>query len=269
MISWRFAGASVAGTSHAKSNRPCQDAHAVSVIEGSGAEILVIAVSDGAGSAEHSAEGSRLACDSFVDAVDAHLKSGKSPVDFDRAAAMQWAVAFQEAVGAAAREAGRQLRDYACTFLGAVIGPAGAAYIQVGDGAIVVSSRKEKDDFSWVFWPQNGEYANTTYFLTESQIAETLQHIAEARPVDEIAVFSDGVQTLALQLQGRAVHAPFFRSVFTPLRAASSTNRLAAGLEQFLSSAAVNTRTDDDKTLVLASRLTAADFGTPDDAAAV
>jgi hypothetical protein len=269
MKPWRLAGTSVIGTSHDKTGQPCQDAHAIKVFGSCDEEVLIAAVSDGAGSAELSAEGSRLACASFVQAVEVHLQAGKPPTAFDRAAAMRWASAFQDTVSGAARESERQLRDYACTFLGAVIGPTGSVFIQVGDGAIVVSSQKEPDDFAWVFWPQNGEYANMTFFLTEDRITETLQHIAEERSIDEIALFTDGIQMLALQLQARAVHIPFFRSVFAPLRKATASDRLTSGLEQFLSSAAVNTRTDDDKTLVLASRLADLANDVPIDVAAV
>jgi Protein phosphatase 2C len=266
---WRHVGASVAGTSHEKTDDRCQDAHAVALISASNDEVLVAAVSDGAGSAECSAEGSILACRSFVQAVGDHLRAGRGPVTFDRTAALCWVSELQNAIAATASEAKRLPRDYACTFLGAVVGLNQAVFVQVGDGAIVVSGRSERDDFAWVFWPQNGEYANTTFFLTEDRIAQTLQHVAVERAIDEVALFSDGVQTLALQLQVRAVHQPFFKSIFAPLRKGIATDPLTRGLRQFLSSDDVNARTDDDKTLVLASRIDGTTDRVADDPSAV
>ena len=35
-----------------------------------------------------------------------------------------------------------------------------------GDGA---------DEWNWMFWPQRGEYANTTYFLTDTDAIERLE----------------------------------------------------------------------------------------------
>jgi hypothetical protein len=45
--------------------------------------------------------------------------------------------------------------------------------------------------------------------------------------------------------------------MFARLRAATGSERLAEGLRQFLDSPAVNQRSDDDKTLVLATRVSA------------
>jgi hypothetical protein len=74
--------------------------------------------------------------------------------------------------------------------------------------------------------------------------------------LEEVAVFSDGLQMLALQYSTRSVHSPFFRPMFRQL--ASSTEghviELCNPLNSFLNSKLVNERTDDDKTLVLATR---------------
>ena len=56
---WRVVRASVQGASHAKTGQPCQDSSSVGV--GAPDGILVAAIADGAGSAELSAAGSRIA----------------------------------------------------------------------------------------------------------------------------------------------------------------------------------------------------------------
>lgn len=74
--------------------------------------------------------------------------------------------------------------------------------------------------------------------------------------IDEVALLSDGLQRLALHYQTRTAHAAFFKPMLATLRDASedALESLSARLEDYLSSPAVNERTDDDKTLVLASR---------------
>jgi hypothetical protein len=71
--------------------------------------------------------------------------------------------------------------------------------------------------------------------------------------VDEVALLTDGLQSLALRFASREAHGPFFEPMFERLRGPEqpSESELAA----FLGSGPVNARTDDDKTLVLATRL--------------
>ena len=69
-------------------------------------------------------------------------------------------------------------------------------------------------------------------------------------------MFSDGLQRLALVYQSQTVHEPFFEPMFAELRNADlqTCNSLSDQLARFLDSPKINERTDDDKTLVLASR---------------
>ena len=64
---WRTAYASVIGTSHTKTGSPCQDAGGCTVVKAvDGAEVLVAAVSDGAGTASRSEAGSALAVSRYL-----------------------------------------------------------------------------------------------------------------------------------------------------------------------------------------------------------
>jgi hypothetical protein len=67
-------------------------------------------------------------------------------------------------------------------------------------------------------------------------------------------MFTDGLQRLLLHYETQTPHIPFFEPVFAQLENAECCARLNEELRSFLDSRAVNQRTDDDKTLVLAAR---------------
>ncbi len=74
--------------------------------------------------------------------------------------------------------------------------------------------------------------------------------------IEEIALFSDGLQMAALHYPSRTAHSPFFRSFLEPLRAEpfGRSERLSSALARFLGTPEVNARTDDDKSLIIATR---------------
>jgi hypothetical protein len=139
--------------------------------------------------------------------------------------------------------------------LGLIVGESCAACLQVGDGVIVLAD-SEEHAYGHVFWPDRGEYANTTHFVTEDDAIEHLQFESVKRRVVEAALLTDGLQTIALNYQQRTAHEPFFKGLFAPLRTAEEgcSRELSESLAAFLTSPRVNEKTDDDKTLVLASR---------------
>lgn len=249
--------ASVAGTSHARLALPCQDASTSEVLlTTTGEAVLVALVSDGAGSAPRADEGARVACEITLRCVRDLLASGGSVGDITREQAAAWILQLQSEIGSRADAEDLRPRDFACTLLAAVVGADHAAFFQVGDGGIVVSTPEEGDEYGWVFWPESGEYENVTFFVTEPQATERLQHDLIRRPIDEVSLFSDGLQRLLLHYQTRTAHAPFFRSMLGTVRHADEAklSTLGEGLSAYLTSPAVNERTDDDKTLILATR---------------
>lgn len=263
---WRYALASVMGTGHGRHEQPCQDASGCRLlITTDGRAVLAAVVADGAGSAVHSAIGAELACTLFLDEMTTLFAGGGRVQDIDRPFIAAWLTHFQHAVAFRAEAVGDQPRDFACTLLAAVVGEEAAAFLQVGDGAIVVAASREPDEYSWIFWPQRGEYENVTVFATDPAAADYLEHEIAARRFEELALFTDGLQRLTLHFASQEVHNPFFRPMFAHLRTAvpgylaETSDTLAA----FLDSPAVNDRTDDDKTLLLATRRPAMPPETP------
>ena len=257
-LPWRYAYASVIGTSHTKSGLPCQDSCACRELTApSGETVLVAAVSDGAGSADLSQIGSQLACELFVGEITSLLETNKTVEDVTKELCQEWLNRFQREIAVRAEDAETMSRSYACTFLAAVVGANCTAFCQIGDGAIVVQSVMTPGDYDWVFWPEKGEYENQTYFATDSTAANHLQYSFATHSVNELAIFSDGLQRLALHMETQTAYAPFFRPMFPPLYNAADgySPELSSALAQFLSSKRVQDQTDDDSTLVLATRL--------------
>lgn len=252
---WRGAAASVIGTSHIKADLPCQDAHAYELIVES-EEVLVLIASDGAGSAAHSEVGSHLACRELLDNIRLYFSDGNRLSDLTREVALGWLKNAGSAIDQAAARAETSVREYACTLLAALISPTHAAFLQVGDGAIVV--RSDSDGWAYVFWPQHGEYINTTVFLTDPVALKNFEFEVAPSVIHEVAAFTDGIESLVLHYATQAVHGPFFDKIFGPVRTLSTAGfdeRLSDQLKTYLSSDTICEKTDDDKTLLIASRL--------------
>lgn len=249
-MTWRVVAASAVGTSHAAAGTVCQDsffAHVGTTLTKD--PVLTIFVADGAGSVPHGGKGAELA----VNAATAFL--GQYHTQSEITLNDNWAVeciqTVREKIYAVADQQGAKARDYACTFLGVVATPSATLLMQIGDGSIVVDVGNGLDV---PITPMVGEYANMTNFVTDENAIDVLVvKILPARP-DKIAVFSDGMQRLALNMATNTAYIPFFTPFFTVLSSAmvEQENQLQAELARFLQSPAVNERTDDDKTLVLA-----------------
>jgi hypothetical protein len=253
---WRIAAASAIGTSHIKQGTVCQDSHTCRIFEdGTGRTVGVFVVSDGAGSASRADEGSDITCRTLTEAVEVFLANGGLVAAIDVDMARHWLEMVKSAIAFRADETISAQREYACTLLAAVVAEDAAAFLQIGDGAMVVAD--ETGEWSWIHWPQRGDYANTTYFVTDDNASDQMAFDLIERRVDEVAAFTDGIEGLVLHYATKTVHAPFFDKMFVPVRALKSEGvdqGLSAGLEQYLSSPAVCERTDDDKTLILATR---------------
>jgi hypothetical protein len=93
-----------------------------------------------------------------------------------------------------------------------------------------------------------------THFLTDDDAINQLVTKTFPSIALRVAVFSDGLQRLALNMADNTAYEPFFSKFFTVLSgsALDQEDQLQGALVRFLQSSAVNDRTDDDKTLALA-----------------
>jgi hypothetical protein len=254
-LNWRFINAGSAGTSHTQNNIPCQDSCLVEVVfTSSGEEVLVAIASDGAGSAAKAEVGSDFICSEIFKRAEQWLQTQPSTLDLSESIVEEWIASVRADLEGKARLEQAALKDYASTMLLAIVGEQQALYAQIGDGAIVVN---DGDSYAVMFWPENGEYANMTYFLTDDNYRDHLTFIKTSSAPAEVAIFTDGLQRIALKYDTKTPYIPFFMPMFQKLRNAPGgmSYTLCDQLEQFLSSTAVNQRTDDDKTLLLATKV--------------
>jgi hypothetical protein len=251
---WKVIGQSIIGSSHVQSGKSCEDAFQFQLIDLPEEEqALVCFVSDGAGSAQCAAEASQLAVNCGVVTLSEWISIDKT---IDDVALLELAEIVYDVLKAAAEEKELLLNEFSCTLLGALILPDKACFLQIGDGAIV---RNDGNDcFTHIWWPHNGEYQNTTTFVIDDPNLPNLKIKIVEEQITEIAIFSDGLQMLALNNETESVHQPFFNELFKVLRMAANDSHIAIlnkRLSDYLSGDAINSRTDDDKTLVLATRL--------------
>lgn len=250
---WSYLNVSVKGTSHDTKNIPCQDNNYCSIVEDiNGAQILIAIVSDGAGSASKADIGSSETCTKFSAFLINCLEKGMNLNAFTEDFLKGWIVEFQNELTIKATSEELHIRDYASTFLAAIVSAESACFVQIGDGAIVIKG--EDGDYSYMFVPQNGEYANETFFITDEKAVERIQFEYIEKPINQIAMFSDGIQNLVLDVQNFTVNQHFFSEWFKWLSEIKDQNIGKQILEDYLNSPKINERTNDDKTLVLAYR---------------
>jgi Protein phosphatase 2C len=250
-VTWRVVAASAVGTSHTATGVDCQDS-CLAHVETDPAKppLLTIFVADGAGSASHGGAGAELAIEAASAFVDQYYVQG-SEFALNDLWAVECIQAVREKIYAAADQNGAMARDYACTFLGVVASPFATLIMQIGDGGIVIDVGK---GLEVPIAPMAGEYANMTNFVTDENAIDVLSVVALFARTERVAVFSDGIQRLALNMATNTAHEPFFMPFYGVLATATAAqeDHLAAELMRFLQSPAVNERTDDDKTLALA-----------------
>ena len=257
---WRVIRASAQVTSHAKTGQPCQDSSSVGENVPDG--MLVAAVADGAGSAELSAAGSRIAACAATQSAIRCLRLHMQPV-YEGVLQEILRESIHSARNALEAEAQRQkksIRDFATTLIVAICAPEITGAAQIGDGAMVTvgeSMRENSEGSSYTLFsaPQRGEYANTTNFITSDNWKDSLEIATRYGGVSRLAMFTDGIQSLALNAaSGNAPHTPFFGPLFSWADKQEDTDAAGNGLAAFLSSPRVTARADDDLTLLLAVR---------------
>jgi hypothetical protein len=256
---WLTAKAVVRGRSHRTNNKPCQDACAF--YTGVRGKWMVAVVSDGAGSASRADEGARLVAEGVAAGVIAasFKLEARGPGVWLKDHVHRTVLDVRDQL----RDKGANIDEFKCTLVGVLVGPAGGIFFHVGDGAALASrvatrgdeqSLTDREAMLWgdlvLSGPENGEYANETYFITQNDWEKHLRIDVLSDTPDIIALMTDGALPLVVQRQ--RPNAPFMDPVVRQLLRAHDGAARGALLEEYLSNPEVDSITDDDKTLFIA-----------------
>lgn len=251
---WRVAHASVIGLAHINQQTECQDRLACRIIETKREKVLLAVVADGAGSTTDGQIGAEIACQFFIEEIADFLNSPDAAVSsLNLEFGKFWVSYFQKKIAEIAEKEGKTMRDFASTLIGAVVGADEAVFFQVGDGGAVFSVSGESKSYRFAIEPEDSEYVNVTNFLTDETAFESLRFCLIDERIEDVILFSDGIFAVAVDYQTNQPHEPFLMPMIAPLRNGSG-NDLNEKLEMFLASTKINEKTDDDKTIILASR---------------
>lgn len=221
-------------------------------------DYLAMAVCDGAGSAPNSAIGSRVAAITFCKAAAqwALVPVGGGEALDPEAIGREWAnrmlATTREEIANISTQDNQLFNSYATTLVGVLAGPEGTLFVQIGDGAAIYSLDGTRHT---ALLPEEAEFLNTTFFVTDEEAEAHLQIRYVEGAVDEIALFTDGISGLVLHPGTQEPHDRFFETVFRNVRAEEGQDQAAsAWLADMLKSDFVTSRSDDDTSIVVARR---------------
>ncbi|ABC27784.1 conserved hypothetical protein [Hahella chejuensis KCTC 2396] len=242
---WKVVAASVAGPHHIRDGLPCQDAFSWRVVGGS----LIAAVSDGAGSAALSEHGSRMLSQCVVDAfADLPL------LEWDESSIRRTAEQAIDACRSALLQnyPAASMADFHATLAAAVIGDNGGFVLQIGDGmAAAVQDRQWAPCLLCL--PENGEYAEETFFFTQDGWRRHLRITPVPAGYDELVLVTDGAYSFTAKPAANGLDRDFIDPVCVFLEQ-NDEERGVAALKQILDHANARRISGDDKTLLWARR---------------
>lgn len=247
-MAWRWAAASAIGTSHIRFGNRLEDAYAVSAF---GGDKVFAVVSDGAGSAKFGAYGAWIVCRALKVNFREWLAKDEGLPDDETLT--NWIDDLRDKISSIAEQRGTMQRQFAATLAALLISPDEILALQIGDSAVV--GRRESV-WDVICWPENGEYASSTYFVTDDP-EPRLKIVRQQKHYDAFALFTDGVGDLALLQLEQQAHPRFFDPMIRPVDESSGVGRLpelSGKLGAYLAGPSICEHTDDDKTLILLSK---------------
>lgn len=240
---WQACAASARGSKHERQQQPNQDAVGYRITQ----DGIIIAISDGAGSAPLSHLGAQTAVNTALDSL---LQDENACLPQALANAMHTA---RDAVIALATDQ-CSARHYAATLSLAVVRDQQMAAAQTGDGAVAYAGADGQ--YRLLTSPTKGEYANETEFLTSPHWLMPPVLIADG-PVTRVLATTDGMLELGMERMPDGCyrpHPPFHDTLFRWLEAQNQPGLDSyLQLRRLLQSPKTRARTDDDVTLAIAS----------------
>jgi serine/threonine protein phosphatase PrpC len=251
-VNWKAVARSAIGTSHQKQGIVYQDYGKYCIFD----DVIVGAVADGAGSAKYSDIGSKLAVETvlkcFSDINGFPQKQAFSKPLSEEEAQKVFAEIVNKVITELQKQADKKdyfVNNLASTLLVFVATPDCIAAMQIGDGFIV--RRSEDSEYQLLFKPDKGEFANETTFITSTNALKEMQVKVINEKQEFICASTDGLEKVAIRLSDWQPFSPFFKPLEEYLHEPVNQEDEDKYLMEFLNSERLNSRTDDDKTLLL------------------
>lgn len=250
---WRVFFASAAGQRNLEQGEAGQDAcHCL--VEG---DVLVAVVCDGAGSVLDGRSGSQFICRALAERLTNALLGDPLLTDLRSAGVLRLEAAIRDAIEtvraqlaeiAAARALA--LQEFSCTLVGCAVSRDGGCLFHIGDGFAIL---QDPAGDSVISGPENGEYADETYFVTDENWTQHLRITPLAAPGHGslVGLMTDGTAPFAVNRARSGFFRPFIDPIAAFLAKATASNGNEA-LRNLLESPRACEISQDDKTLLLA-----------------
>lgn len=232
MNHWRYGGASVIGDRPHNLTQCCQDYHAIITRN----SMIIIAVADGAGSAENGLTGARTSVTTMMNSLN---QSDLTSSDLTQAF-----ITTRKTLVTLAANKQVPVNSLATTLLVAVLTENKIIAGQIGDGAIIVYDQSET---RLLTRPIHGEYINETRFITDNNFEDHLQITTTDNRHLSLALFTDGLEPVCLH--NNNVYSPFFTGLFGHLQNESD---LSSAIGLLLANPRFKEKLLDDCTLAIA-----------------
>ena len=250
-MTWLLGSARVIGSSHELTGTPCQDAFDIE--RSADGKWLAVAVCDGAGSAKYAEAGSNLVAKTFAKKLIllSNEIENRQPGAWINDFVIQQVLNVREELRAAA--SGDDLRDFHTTLVAFLMSDNGGFVIHIGDGSLlggkvkVAKDRVILDDEIFISKPENGEYSNETFFITEGDWVKHLR-ITPLPPLDWMLIGTDGGSSFYLD-SANSPKQEFILSFIEHLTKCDAQD-WNANIVRILSDEQANKVTNDDKTLI-------------------
>jgi hypothetical protein len=245
--SYKASCAQIVGKSHLGSETPCQDYASARIQH----DFACIALADGAGSRLHSAHGARAVVKAVTRALATRFEemwaqSEASPHEVSN----ELIVCCRNALERQAKDLGCQISDLASTL--ALVAHSKGRFLaaHVGDGCIIY--QRDDGEIAILSHPDNGEYANTTFFMTDPDVRTRFRlYRGESAQGSGFVIMSDGT---AESLYRKADKSPATTAIRKLLSwcSTSAPDAMRAALEKNLQHSFAAKSTDDCSLGVLA-----------------
>ena len=244
------------GQSHQTSQIPCQDKFSCKV--SADGRWLSVAVSDGAGSALNAEAGAEITSTIFCEELLrlSNQLEFRAPGEWINDFVVECVLKVRNQLRIKAKS--DDIKSFHCTLVAALVGPEGGFSIHIGDGSIFGGQFKydtklrevELNSNFVISKPENGEYTNETFFITEGNWIKHLR-VTPLPRLDWLVACTDGGAALILEKEIE-VKPKFLVPFFQELISAKFTKNNY--IAEVLSDPKANALTSDDKTIFVAMR---------------